>query len=107
MRRGYYRGRLDGNYGSQTAFAVRAFQSSTGLPATGRMDMQTLNALGLSDTDRAYLAPAPRLYEAWIPVRKFKHGKWIMKWKKYQREWGEGNIDRDRQANRVSGSHGY
>src|SRR5206468_8578226 len=40
MSRGYYRGRVDGNYGSQTAFAVRAFQSSTGLTPTGRLEMQ-------------------------------------------------------------------
>ncbi|MGE5208203.1 MAG: peptidoglycan-binding protein, partial [Alphaproteobacteria bacterium] len=34
-RRGYYRGRIDGIYGSETAFGLRAFQSSAGLPTTG------------------------------------------------------------------------
>src|SRR5262249_21122229 len=76
MSRGYYRGRVDGTYGSRTASAVRAYQSSAGLPATGRLDMQTLEALGSSDTDFANSAPASRVYEAWIPVTKFKHGKW-------------------------------
>src|SRR5437016_6514330 len=50
MSREYYRGRVDGNYGSRTAFAVRAFQSSAGIPPTGRLDIETVNALGSSDT---------------------------------------------------------
>ncbi len=85
MTRGYYRGRIDGKYGRRTAFALRAFQSSAGLPMTGRLDMQTLDALGLSDTDLAYVAPASRQYEARIPVRKSKHGKLKVRWKKYHR----------------------
>ncbi len=103
MSRGYYRGRIDGRYGSQTAFAVRAFQSSAGLSPTGRLDMQTLDALELSETDLAYVAPTPRWYETWIPVRKFKHGKWKVKWKSYERPLD----DEDRQANREYGWHGY
>ena len=99
ISRGYYRGRVDGKYGSQTTFAVRAFQSSAGLPPTGRLDMQTLEALGSSDTDFAYTAPPSPVYENWIPVTKFKHGKWKLKWKKYQREWGDEAGDEDRQAN--------
>ena len=99
ISRGYYRGRVDGKYGSQTAFAVRAFQSSAGLPPTGRLDMQTLEALGSSDTDFAFKAPRSPVYENWIPVTKFKHGKWKLKWKKYQREWGDEAGDEDRQAN--------
>ena len=85
MSRGYYRGRVDGKNGSRTAFAMRAFQSSAGLPPTGRLDIETVKALGSSDADFAYLAPAPRPYETWMPVRKFKHGKWKVKWKKYHR----------------------
>ena len=69
MSRGYYRGRVDGKYGSRTAFAVRAFQSSAGLPPTGRLDMQTLEALGSSGTDFAYLAPEP------APVRNLDAGE--------------------------------
>jgi peptidoglycan hydrolase-like protein with peptidoglycan-binding domain len=85
MSRGYYRGRVDGRYGRHTAFAVRAFQSSAGLLPTGRLDLQTLDALGSSDEDFAYLAPESHGYETWMPVRKFKHGKWKVKWKKYYR----------------------
>jgi len=53
MTRGYYRGRVDGKYGRQMAFAVRAFQSSAGLPPTARLDMQTLGPLQISDADLA------------------------------------------------------
>jgi peptidoglycan hydrolase-like protein with peptidoglycan-binding domain len=99
MSRGYYRGRVDGNYGPQTAFAVRAFQSSAGLPSTGRLDMQTLNALGSADTDFAYAALSSRMNETWIPVTKFKHGTWKVKWKKYYRGLGNDGGDEDREAN--------
>ena len=101
MRRGYYRARVDGTYGPQTAFALRAFQSRAGLVPTGHLDTQTLDALGLSDTSLAYVAPAPREDETWIPVRKFKHGEWKTKWKKYRRPWGGVHSDEDRQPNRV------
>jgi peptidoglycan hydrolase-like protein with peptidoglycan-binding domain len=107
MSRGYYRGRVDGKYGSETACALRAFQSSTGLPPTGRLDMQTLDALGSFDADFADLAPASRLYENWIPVTKFKHGKWKVKWKSYERPWGNEGLDEDRQANREYGRNPY
>src|SRR4029450_4186845 len=99
MNRGYYWGRVDGKYGRQTAFAVRAFQSGAGLLPTGRLDMQTLEALGSSGADFANLAPAPRTYETWMLVRKFKHGKWKEKWKRYHRSLNNENGDDDRQAN--------
>ena len=107
MSRGHYRGRVDGKYGSRTAFAVRAFQLSAGLPPTGRLDMQTLDALGSSGTDFAYLAPAPREYETWMPVRKFKHGKWKVKWKRYHRPLGGEEGDEDRQASSERGWNPY
>jgi len=107
MSRGYYRGRVDGKYGSQTAFAVRAFQSSAGLPPTGRLNMGTLEALVSSNGDFAYFAPASRPYETWGPVRKFKHGKWKVKWKKYHRPWGGEDGDEDRQANSEYGWNPY
>jgi peptidoglycan hydrolase-like protein with peptidoglycan-binding domain len=97
MSRGYYRGRVDGRPGRQTAFALRAFQFQSGLPPTGRLDTTTLNALGLSNENLAYLEPAPRSYQTWVPVTKFKHGKWKVKWKKVHRdqddEYGAGNQD--------------
>jgi peptidoglycan hydrolase-like protein with peptidoglycan-binding domain len=103
MSRGYYRGRVDGKNGSRTAFAVRAFQSSAGLPPTGRLDIETVKALGLSDADLAYLVPASRGYETWMPVTKFKHGKWKVKWKKSHRPFGGEDGDEDRQANSEPG----
>ena len=107
MSRGYYRGRVDGNYGFQTAFSARAFQSSAGLTPTGRLDMQTLDALGTSDTDLAYVAPAARLHDTWIPLAKFKHGKWKVKWKKSHLPSGNEDGDENQQANSVYGAHGY
>jgi peptidoglycan hydrolase-like protein with peptidoglycan-binding domain len=98
MTRGYYHGRVDGTCGPQTAFALCVFQSSAGLPATGRLDSETLEALGLSDTEVANLAPAARQYETWIPMTKFKNGEWKMKWKKYRQSWGEHTVE-DRQEN--------
>ena len=46
-RRGYYRGNIDGIYGSGTAFALRAYQTRVGLSVTGRLDLETLAATGM------------------------------------------------------------
>jgi peptidoglycan hydrolase-like protein with peptidoglycan-binding domain len=102
MARGYYRGRVDGKYGRDTAFALQAFQSSAGLPTTGRLDTGTLEALGSSDVNFAYSAPRSPGYETWMPVRKFKDGKWKLKWKRYHRPFGSGDADEDRQADTSS-----
>ena len=99
MSRGYFSGRVDGRWGARTAFAVRAFQSSAGLPPTGRLDIETVKALGSSETEFAYSSPASRGNETWMPVTKFKHGKWKVKWKKYQRPFGGEDGDKERQAN--------
>lgn len=97
MSRGYYQGSVDGRSGRRTALALRAFQLQSGLPPTGHLDMSTLQTLGLTDQNLAYLQPAPRQYETWIPITKFKHGKWKVKWKKVHRdqdnEYGAGNQD--------------
>jgi peptidoglycan hydrolase-like protein with peptidoglycan-binding domain len=98
MSRGYYRGRVDGKYGRQMSFALQAFQSNAGLPPTGRLDTATLEALGASDANMAYSAPESGGYETWMPVRKFKHGKWKMKWKRYHRPFSGEDSDEDRQA---------
>ena len=86
ISRGYYQGRADGRHGRRTMLALRAFQFGSGLPPTGHLDTSTLNALGLSDQNLTYLEPTPRQNEMWVPVTKFKHGKWKVKWKKYHRE---------------------
>jgi peptidoglycan hydrolase-like protein with peptidoglycan-binding domain len=95
MIRGYYRSWIDGRYGPRTAFAVRAFQSASGIPPTGRLDMLTFDALELSDRNMAYLEPVPQQDRGWISVKKFKHGKWKVKWKKYHAH--RGNEDGERQ----------
>jgi peptidoglycan hydrolase-like protein with peptidoglycan-binding domain len=94
--RGYYPGRIDGSYGRGTAFAVRAFQSSTGIPPTGRLDMTTLDALGLSDWNMAYLQSPLYPYANWVPGKNFEHGEWREKWDKHHRDDdGDENVDDD------------
>jgi len=105
--RGYYRGWIDGRYGRRTAFALRVFQVRSGLPPTGRLDMMTLDALGLSDANLAYLEPAPRLSEAWVPVRKFKHGKWKVKWKKYHRDDEDAYVEEHGEEHGEGHGHGH
>jgi peptidoglycan hydrolase-like protein with peptidoglycan-binding domain len=100
LARGYYRGRIDGRYGRRTAFAVSAFQMASGLPSTGRLDTSTLDLLGLSSENFTSVGSAPGAYETWLPVTKFKHGKWKVKWKKLHRkdgdEYGLEDGERDR-----------
>ncbi len=107
MSRGYYRGRVDGKYGGETAFALRAFQSSAGLPATGRFDPETLQALGSSNDDGAYSMRATPGYETWMPVRKFKDGRWKLKWKRYHPAFSGDDGDQDQQANSQSGWYSH
>jgi len=48
QQQGFYRtGRVDGRWGPQTRQAVLSFQQSKGLQATGQLDQQTLDALGM------------------------------------------------------------
>lgn len=42
---GHYHGAIGGNYGAQTAAAVKAFQTAHGLPPTGNVDAATLAKL--------------------------------------------------------------
>jgi peptidoglycan hydrolase-like protein with peptidoglycan-binding domain len=86
ISRGYYQGHADGRHGRRTAFALREFQLSAGLPPTGHLDPSTVNALGLSNENVASLQPAPRQYETRTPLVEFKHGKWKVKWKKVHGE---------------------
>ena len=48
MRRGYYKGDIDGLLGPLTRAALQGFQISEGLTQTGRMDLETLSRLGIS-----------------------------------------------------------
>ena len=71
VERGYDPGAIDGAMGWRTRGALREFQRSVGLPATGRTDDATLAALGMkprtgaepepeADTDTPQAAEAPR-----------------------------------------------
>jgi hypothetical protein len=44
-RRGYYHGSIDGMLGPETRNAIRSFQAHQGLPVTGQVDGQLINAL--------------------------------------------------------------
>jgi len=46
-RRGFYKGEIDGLYGPELEFSLRAYQSRTGIPPNGRFDMDTLASLAL------------------------------------------------------------
>jgi Putative peptidoglycan binding domain len=46
-QRGYYRGAIDGEIGSDSREAIRAFQEAQGLPVTGKIDAKLLDALGI------------------------------------------------------------
>jgi hypothetical protein len=106
ISRGYYQGRADGRHGRRAMRALRAFQFGSGLPPTGRLDTSTLNALGLSDQNLTYLEPNPRHNEVWVPVTKFKHGKWNVKWKKYHGHGGDEYGDWVREGNGDEQDHG-
>ena len=47
MRLGYYRSGIDGIYGPNMAFALRAYQTRHGLEPTGQLDIETLGSLAL------------------------------------------------------------
>ena len=46
-RQGYYRGEIDGVFGPETRRAIIRYQSGHGLRVTGRLNLDTLHALGL------------------------------------------------------------
>jgi peptidoglycan hydrolase-like protein with peptidoglycan-binding domain len=74
-RWGYYRSGIDGEFGPGTAAAVRAFQLRMGLPSDGRLNMETLAALGLLPGQRGPRMlpyrrrplPAPIYRGQWVP----------------------------------------
>jgi peptidoglycan hydrolase-like protein with peptidoglycan-binding domain len=74
-RIGYYRSDVDGIYGPGTEFALRAFQSRSGLPPTGRLDMQTLNALRLLPGEHLP-SPTRRIPPRLFP-RPVYRGQWV------------------------------
>jgi peptidoglycan hydrolase-like protein with peptidoglycan-binding domain len=73
LRRGFYRGEIDGVYNSTLEFSLRAYQSRVGLPVTGLLNLETLAALELLPGAKAPVYRPRR--RAWRepPVR----GEWI------------------------------
>jgi peptidoglycan hydrolase-like protein with peptidoglycan-binding domain len=72
-RRGLYRGPIDGIYGSNMEFSLRAYQSRVGLRATGRLDLETLAALELLPGANAPIYRPRRRVWSEPPVR----GEWV------------------------------
>jgi len=74
-RRGYYRSNIDGVCGPGTTFALRAYQTRVGLAVTGRLDLETLTAMGmLPGTHR--LGPPHRSFLRQRPEPVYK-GEWV------------------------------
>jgi peptidoglycan hydrolase-like protein with peptidoglycan-binding domain len=75
-RRGLFRETIDGAYGPAMEFSLRAYQARTGLPVTGRLDLETLAALRLLPGARA-----PNYNPSHLPGRPRPqppvHGEWI------------------------------
>jgi peptidoglycan hydrolase-like protein with peptidoglycan-binding domain len=72
-QRNLYHDQIDGIYGPNMAFSLRAYQARIGLPVTGRLDLETLAALRLlpGANRPVYIPRRPFLREQ--PVR----GEWI------------------------------
>jgi Putative peptidoglycan binding domain len=49
---GYHAGPVDGILGPNTQAAIRNFQEAKGLKATGQLNQETMNALGIEETGR-------------------------------------------------------
>jgi peptidoglycan hydrolase-like protein with peptidoglycan-binding domain len=73
-RRGLFREEIDGAYGPALEFSLRAYQSRVGLPATGRLDLETLAALELLPGPQAPFF-APRRPAA--PRQPIVRGEWV------------------------------
>ena len=72
-RRGFYRGEIDGAYGSGMEFSLRAYQARVGLSVSGRPDLETLAALEMLPGARAPIFTPRRRVHPQPVVR----GEWI------------------------------
>jgi peptidoglycan hydrolase-like protein with peptidoglycan-binding domain len=73
LRRGFYRGDVDGIYNSTLEFSLRAYQSRVGLPVTGQLNLETLAALELLPGAKAPVYRPRRRVLREPPMR----GEWI------------------------------
>jgi peptidoglycan hydrolase-like protein with peptidoglycan-binding domain len=67
---GYYGGQPDGQYGSQTAAAIRRYQVANNLKVTGDLTPQTLESLGISAPARQS-APSAKPAPSAAPVPQY------------------------------------
>ena len=69
-RRGLFKDQVDGNYGPNLEFSLRAYQSRVGLQPTGRLDLETLAALQLLPGAHAPVftprRPLPAVRGEWV-----------------------------------------
>ena len=66
---GYYAGKINGVYDSETATAITRYQIRNGLPITGKLDSQTRTALGFAAEKPGI--PTPKFGEdVWRYLRK-------------------------------------
>ena len=73
-RRGLYHDKVNGVFGPAMEFSLRAYQSRTRLPVSGRLDLETLAALRLLPGPRRpalhpprYGRPHPPVLDEWAP----------------------------------------
>ena len=72
--RGLFRDQVDGAYGPNLEFSLRAYQSRVGLPVTGRLDLETLAALQLlPGAHTPVFTPRRPMVRPLPPVR----GEWV------------------------------
>lgn len=74
-RLGFYTGELDGQYGSQTAAAIRRYQVAQNLRVTGELNAQTMRSLGLKASPPPTRQPDVPQYVAIADI--FKGGPFI------------------------------
>jgi peptidoglycan hydrolase-like protein with peptidoglycan-binding domain len=68
-RRGLYHDKVNGVFGPAMEFSLRAYQSRTRLPVSGRLDLETLAALRLLPGPRRPAFHPPRYGRPYPPVR--------------------------------------
>jgi peptidoglycan hydrolase-like protein with peptidoglycan-binding domain len=67
---GFYSGEIDGAYSSELALALTRYQIRNGLPITGRLDVDTSEALGAKPAVTTASAGSAQSSETWRRLRK-------------------------------------